>query len=145
MRLNKVQLMGRLGKDPVKHTTNNGKTYSTFSVAVEKKVKEEKKTLWFFCRAWGKVSDIALQYLKKGAPIWLDGEIDMSNKTHSDGTAYTVMAVNVHAIQMLPDGRQAPRESGNVKAAPPVSTNVDFGGTDFNKKQPNYASDDLPF
>jgi single-strand DNA-binding protein len=68
---NRVQIIGRLGKDPEKRTTRNGTAYTVFSVAVDRRWKgrdgsPKNETDWFNVEAWGKLGEICLSYLSKG-------------------------------------------------------------------------------
>lgn len=77
--LNKVLLIGHLGKDPITTFLPSGKTVSTFSLATSEKYKDgnepKEKTEWHNCEAWEKVAELADQYLKKGSKVYLEGKI----------------------------------------------------------------------
>jgi single-strand DNA-binding protein len=78
--LNKVQLIGRLGKDPEARFTAKGKKYARLSLAVDRTWKDPEgskqvTTDWFNIEAWGKLGEICLQYLKKGRLVYIEGRL----------------------------------------------------------------------
>jgi single-strand DNA-binding protein len=78
--LNKVQLIGRLGKDPEVRYTTKGKKYTRFSLAVDRTWKDpeggkQEATDWFNIVAWGKVGEICAEYLKKGRLVYVEGRL----------------------------------------------------------------------
>ena len=78
--LNRVQLIGRLGKDPEQRFTPTGKTYTTFSLAVDRRWKSsdgqiKEDTDWFNIEAWGRLGEICKQYLGKGRLVYLEGRL----------------------------------------------------------------------
>jgi single-strand DNA-binding protein len=78
--LNRVQLIGNLGRDPEARFTANGKKYAVFTVAVNRTWKSadgEKHDAadWFLVNAWGKLGEICLQYLKKGRLVFIEGQL----------------------------------------------------------------------
>lgn len=88
--LNRVQLIGNLGKDPEARFTANGKKYAAFSVAVNRSWKsaDGKKmeaTDWFLINAWGKLGEICLSYLKKGRLVYIDGQLRSEKWEDKDG------------------------------------------------------------
>jgi single-strand DNA-binding protein len=78
--LNKVQLIGRLGKDPEVRFTAKGTKYARFSLAVSRTWKDpeggkQEATDWFNIEAWGKLGEICAEYLKKGRLVYLEGRL----------------------------------------------------------------------
>lgn len=74
--MNKVILVGRLGKDPEVKYTGGGKAVANFSVATDESWKDkngerQKKTTWHKIVVWGKQAEIAQQYLKKGSLVFI--------------------------------------------------------------------------
>src|SRR5262252_863730 len=80
MSVNKVILVGRLGRDPETRYTGAGQAVCNFSLATDETYKSrsgerQKRTEWHKIVVWGKQAEIAQQYLKKGAQIYLEGRI----------------------------------------------------------------------
>jgi single-strand DNA-binding protein len=103
--LNRVQLIGRLGKDPETRHTPSGKKVTSFSVAVnqrwrsgEGEVKEA--TEWFNVEAWGRLGEICQQYLHKGRLIYLEGRLSTDRYEHGGETKYFTKVI-AKQMQML--------------------------------------------
>ena len=77
--LNRVQLIGRLGKDPESRYTPTGKQVTTFSVAVSNRWKShgetKENTEWINVEAWGRLGEVCQEYLKKGSLVYLEGRL----------------------------------------------------------------------
>ena len=79
--LNKVQLIGMLGRDPELKTTTRGKNYSHLSLATTDGTGDYKKTNWHQITLWGKNAEAAATYLKKGATIYVEGILSYNEYT----------------------------------------------------------------
>jgi len=78
--INKVILIGRLGKDPEIRSTPSGTSVARFSLATDEKFtdrngEKQERTEWHNIVAWGKLAEICGQYLKKGKLVYIDGSI----------------------------------------------------------------------
>jgi single-strand DNA-binding protein len=78
--VNKVILIGRLGKDPEIRSTPSGTTVTKFTMATDEKFtdragEKQERTEWHNIVAWGKLGEICGQYLKKGKLVYIDGSI----------------------------------------------------------------------
>lgn len=78
--LNRVQLIGRLGKDPEGKFTPTGKQVTHFSLAVTNRWKSKdgetkEYTEWINIEAWGRLGEVCNEYLKKGSLVYLDGRL----------------------------------------------------------------------
>lgn len=78
--INKVILIGRLGKDPEMRSTPSGQTVARFSLATDEKFtdrngEKQERTEWHNIVAWGKLGEICGQYLRKGKLVYIDGSI----------------------------------------------------------------------
>ena len=105
---NKVQLIGNLGNNPEIRTTEGGKKMAKFSVATNENYRTAKgdkvtETQWHNLIAWGKVADIAEQFLSKGSEIAIEGKLINRNYTDKDGNKHYVTEVQVNEILMLGD------------------------------------------
>ncbi|MEP6464882.1 MAG: single-stranded DNA-binding protein [Parafilimonas sp.] len=105
---NKVQLIGNLGNNPEIRTTEGGKKMARFSVAtneVYRNAKGEKitETQWHNLIAWGKVADIAEQFLCKGSEVAIEGKLINRNYTDKDGNKKYVTEVQVNEVLILGD------------------------------------------
>jgi single-strand DNA-binding protein len=78
--INKVILVGRLGKDPEIRSTPQGNSVARFTVATDEKFtdragEKQERTEWHNITAWGKLAEICGQYLKKGKLVYIEGSI----------------------------------------------------------------------
>ena len=103
--LNRVQLIGRLGKDPESRFTPTGKKVTSFSLAVgqrwkgaDGKVKEQ--TEWFNIEAWGRIAEICQQYLQKGRLVFIEGRLKTDRYEDKGETKYFTKVVATF-MQML--------------------------------------------
>lgn len=91
--LNRVQLIGRLGKDPEGKFTPNGKKVAHFSLAVSNRWKDKngetkESTEWVNIEAWGRLGEVCQEYLKKGSLIYLEGRLKTDKYEDKGETKY---------------------------------------------------------
>ena len=102
--LNRVQLIGYLGKDPEAHFTPNGKKVTHFSVAVTRRWKSgsdsKETTDWFNVEAWERLGDVCQQYLKKGSLVFLEGRLK-TDKYEANGETKFFTKVVALSLQFL--------------------------------------------
>ena len=133
--LNKVQLIGNLGADPDFRSTPSGTSVVSLRVATtetwnNKDGQQEQKTEWHRVVMWGKLAEIARDYLKKGKQVYLEGRLQTSSWEDRDGQKrYTTEVV---ANQMLMLG-------GRDQDAP------DMGDVGQPETVASHDEDDLPF
>jgi single-strand DNA-binding protein len=101
--LNRVQLIGRLGKDPESRFTATGKKVTHFSLAVSNRWKSaggetRESTEWVNIEAWGRLGEICTQYLHKGSLVYLEGRLKTDK--HDDKSGETKYYTKVVALSM---------------------------------------------
>ena len=138
MSLNTSFLMGRLTKDVELRTTQNGKAFARFTVAVDSKFQKD-KTNFIPCTAWGKSAEFIAKYFSKGSLIALEGEIVTGQYQDKDGkTVYTV-EVNVDRASFTGErrdsGQPVPQFNQNQQYTQQQQQNTPF----------QYEDDELPF
>ena len=110
--LNRVQLIGHLGRDPEPRFTATGKKYATFSIAVNRPYKtadgeKQQTTDWFLVNAWGKLGETCLEYLKKGRLVFVEGRLRSDrweDKESGEMRSLTVVvASNMQMLDRKPD------------------------------------------
>jgi single-strand DNA-binding protein len=105
--VNKVTLVGRLGKDPETRYTSGGQAVATFSLATDETYKDragerQKRTEWHRIVMWGKLAEIAQQYLKKGGLVYLEGRIQSRQwEDKRDGQKKTSYEIVANVMKML--------------------------------------------
>ncbi|HMM99714.1 MAG TPA: single-stranded DNA-binding protein, partial [Anaerolineales bacterium] len=90
--LNRVQLIGYLGKDPESKFTPTGKKVCHFSVGVTQRWKTAGETKeytdWFNVEAWGRLGEVAQQYLKKGSLAFVEGRLKTDRVGEGENVKY---------------------------------------------------------
>lgn len=107
--LNKVMVIGNLGRDPEVRYTQAGKCVANLSVAVNEQWKgadgqRHEKTEWIRCVLWGKVAEVAKNFLHKGEAIYLEGKMQTRSWEDKNGTTKYTTEVNVSELRMLGQG-----------------------------------------
>lgn len=136
--LNKVMIIGRLGKEPEMRYTANGNAVTTFTVAsgrqrktAEGDVREE--TEWFRVVTWSKLAEICNQYLSKGSRVYIEGRLQTRSWEGQDGQKKFMTEV-VASDMIILDSRN--RETDRVSAD---EDDV------FSDLGPDGSPDDIPF
>ena len=103
--LNRVQLIGRLGKDPESKYTPSGKKVAHFSLAVSQRWKtggETKEyTEWVNIEAWGRLGEVCQDYLKKGSLVYLEGRLKTEKYEGKEGDTKYFTKVVALTLQFL--------------------------------------------
>ena len=114
--LNKVMVIGHLGKDPEMRFTPSGRPVTTFSVAVSRSWntadgERRSETEWFNIVAWGNLAEICNQYLHKGQQVYIEGRLQTRNWEDKEGKKHTSVEVVANEMLMLGDRREASSSS----------------------------------
>ena len=134
--LNKVMIIGRLGKDPEMRFTPNGQAVTNFTVAAGRQWKDpttgesKEETEWFSVVAWGKLAEIMNQYITKGTRVYLEGRIQTrswDDQTSGEKKYRTEVVANEMIIL---DNRNEAAGGGMAHAQ------VDEGGDDWTPPSP---------
>jgi single-strand DNA-binding protein len=120
MSVNKVILVGRLGRDPETRYTGGGQAVANFSIATDETYKDrngerQKRTEWHKIVVWAKQAEIAQQYLKKGSLIYLEGRIQSREWQDKEGqkrTSFEIVATNFRMLGGRGDGAAASAGAG---------------------------------
>ena len=116
--LNKVMLIGRLGRDPETRYTASGQAVCNFTLATDESYKDksgakQQKTEWHRLVAWSKTAEIAQQYLKKGSLVYIEGKLQSREwEDKRDGAKKTVTEIIVGNLTMLgskPENQSRPQ------------------------------------
>lgn len=103
--LNRVQLIGRLGKDPESKYTPTGKKVAHFSLAVSQRWKTggemKEYTEWVNIEAWGRLGEVCQEYLKKGSLVYLEGRLKTEKFEGKDGDTKYFTKVVALTLQFL--------------------------------------------
>lgn len=104
--LNKVMIVGNLGRDAEMRFTPSGKSVANFSVAVNQFWKGadselHTETEWFNVVAWGNLAEISKKYLKKGSLVYVEGRLQSRTWQDSEGVQHKTVEVVARDILML--------------------------------------------
>lgn len=102
-----ITIAGNIGKDAVTRTTPNGEKVTGWSVAVEERNGQDKRSIWFDCTLWGKRGEGLAQYLTKGGKVAVSGEL--STRDHDGKTYLTIRVEQVTLLGGKPDGERQER------------------------------------
>jgi single-strand DNA-binding protein len=107
--LNRIQLIGRLGKDPESKFTPTGKKVTHFSLAVSNRWKDKsgetkESTEWVNVEAWVRLGEVCQEYLKKGSLIFLEGRLKTDKYEDKGETKYftKVVALTLQFLDKRP-------------------------------------------
>jgi single-strand DNA-binding protein len=163
MSVNKVILVGRLGRDPETRYTGGGQAVANFSLATDESYKDrngerQKRTEWHRITAWGKLAEICQQYLKKGTMVYIEGRIQSREWQDKEGqkrTSYDIVANTMKMLSSRGDaaaagasgmggGAGASSRGGDDmdQSAPPEES---YGGGAGQAGGPEISDEDIPF
>jgi single-strand DNA-binding protein len=144
MSVNKVILVGRLGRDPETRYTPSGQQVCNFSIATDRQYKDrtgqlQKQTEWHRIVAWGKLAEICGKYLKKGSQVFIEGRIQSRQWEDQQGQKRTSFDIIANEMRML-------GSRGEGAAPPPIPAEEETpaaGGEEFS--QTAGQDEDIPF
>ncbi len=129
--LNKAILIGNLGKDPEVRYTTAGQAVASFSLATSEKFKNkngdwEERTEWHRVTLWGKLAEIAGEYLVKGKTIYVEGRLQTRKWQDKDGNErYTTEVVGDRMLMLGKKEKAEGAEAENSQGEPPFPENED--------------------
>ena len=141
--LNKVMLIGNLGKDPEVRFTASGQAVASFSLATSEKFKGksgewEERTEWHNITLWGKLAEIAGEYLSKGKTIYVEGRLQTRKWQDKSGNDRYTTDIVGDKMQMLSAKGERSGGGDNSSSAPKTG-----GGSSY--EEPPFQDDDIPF
>jgi single-strand DNA-binding protein len=137
--LNKVMLIGNLGKDPELRYTASGQAVTGFSLATSEKFKDKTsgewvdRTEWHKVTLWGKLAELAGEYLSKGKTVYIEGRLQ-TRKYDKDGVTHYSTEIVGDKMEFL--SAKGERSGGDSSAS---------SRTGGNYEEPPILDDDIPF
>ena len=127
--LNKVQIIGHLGRDPEMRYTPSGRPVTTFTVAVSRSWntvdgERHNETEWFNVVAWGNLAEICKQYLTKGQQVYIEGRLQTRRWDDKEGVKHTSVEVVANEMMML--GERRDHNNQSQQASDAVSDDSDM-------------------
>ncbi|MBZ5502795.1 MAG: single-stranded DNA-binding protein [Acidobacteriia bacterium] len=155
MSVNKAILVGRLGRDPETRYTSGGQAVCNFTLATDSSYKDrsgerQKKTEWHRIVLWGKLAEIAQQYLKKGQMVYIEGRIQTREwEDKRDGQKRTTTEIVGNEMRMLSSRAEGAAAGAGASAAPSsrsVDADMDAGAMHEEPHAgPEISDEDIPF
>ena len=144
--VNKVILLGRLGKDPDMRYAPSGTAIASFSLATNHSVKNvdgnwEDKTEWHNVTLFGKTAEVAGEYLKKGSLAYIEGRIQTETWEDQNGQKRYTTKIIGNSMQLI-GSRQDNQAS---QTAPPSQQTAPAAQSEPTPPPPATDEDDLPF
>ena len=141
--MNKIIVIGNLGKDPEMRYTPSGQSVTSFSVASNRKYttsagEQREETEWFTVNAWGRLAELCNQYLAKGRQVYVEGRLSSRTYEGRDGQTRFVNEINLTDVQFLGRDTGPEGDGGGYDASP-------GSGGPPSEAPPMDEVDDLPF
>ncbi|MBE9503219.1 MAG: single-stranded DNA-binding protein [Proteobacteria bacterium] len=146
--VNKVILVGNLGRDPEVRYTKNGQAVASFSLATTerwtgKDGNKEDKTEWHRIVAWGKLGEICGEYLVKGKQVYIEGRLQTRDWDDKDGNKKSTTEIVANNMVMLSQaGGSQQSYGGNQQASSGGGQTGSSGGSN---DADDFEDDDIPF
>lgn len=155
--LNKVQIIGNLGADPETRYTPGGDAVTNIRVATTEKWKDKasgemkERTEWWTVVFWGRLAEVAGEYLKKGSPVYVEGKGQTEKWQDKEGVdrySFKVRADHMVLLGSKPDGGREHSGDDTGQRRPPREPDPK-GGASAQQKKPagkfDDMEDDIPF
>ncbi len=126
--LNKVMIIGQLGRDPEMRYTPSGRPVTSFSVATTRswtssEGDRREETEWFNVVAWGNLAEICKQYLRKDQPVYVEGRLQTRGWEDQEGKKHFRTELVANEVIILSERRAEPSAEGEE---PPVGDEFPF-------------------
>jgi single-strand DNA-binding protein len=145
MSVNKVILVGRLGRDPESRFTSSGQQVCNFTLATDESFKDragerQKRTEWHRIVVWGRLAEITQQYLKRGTLVYIEGRLQTRQWDDRSGNKRTTTEIIANGMKIL-----SPRgESGGAGPSVEASSGAEIEETQAPGESP-ISDEDIPF
>lgn len=154
MSVNKVILLGRLGRDPEIKYTSNGSAVCTLNLATSEtwndkaSGQKQERTEWHRVVVWGKLAELCNQYLTKGRQAYVEGRLQTRSWDDKDGQKRYTTEINASTVQFI--GGQASAggatySQDNQYDQSTQSNNNSAPAYENISTDSNFAADDIPF
>jgi len=121
--MNKIMLIGNLGRDPEMTYTETGTPVTRFSLAVNRFSRSQggerqTETEWFNITAWRQLAETCSQYLKKGQKVYIEGRLQIRRYNDRNGVERTAVDVIANDMEMLTPKNQQPGSDSSYLQEP---------------------------
>jgi single-strand DNA-binding protein len=164
MSVNKAILVGRLGRDPETRYTSGGQAVANFTLATDETYKDragerQKRTEWHRIVLWGKLAEIAQQYVKKGQLVYIEGRIQSRQwEDKRDGQKKSTTEIVANVMRMLGSrgdgaaagaaagaGASSGGGAGHGRSSADADFDVSGPAMDEPASGPEISDEDIPF
>ena len=144
--MNKIFIIGNVGREPEMRYTPNGNPVTSFSVATNRRYtvqgEQREETQWFSISAWSRLAETCNQYVTKGMKVFVEGRLSVQEYVAQDGQTRTSLNVTASDVQFLsragePGGGQGEGMGGR--------TGEDIGGGGYAPSSAPEGAEDLPW
>ena len=122
--MDKIEIIGNLGRDPEMQYTPSGQSVTKFSVAVNRRWtsngERQEQTVWYNVNAWGKQAEACNQYLNRGSQVFVEGRLDARMYQRQDGTMGLSLDVQARDVQFLGGGGQGGDQNQDSNGPPRI-------------------------
>jgi single-strand DNA-binding protein len=132
--VNKVILLGNLGRDPELRYTQGGQAVANFSIATSESWNKkdgsgrEERTEWHRIVAWGRTAELCAQYLAKGRTVYVEGRLQTREWENKEGQKQRTTEVIAQTVQFIGSGGGAARAAQGAGATAAPATSGSFDG-----------------
>lgn len=157
MSVNKVILVGRLGRDPETRYTSGGQAVANFTLATDESFKSrtgerQKRTEWHRIVLWGKLAEITQQYLKKGMLVYVEGRLQTRQwEDKRDGQKRQTTEIVANVMRMLTSRAEGAAAGAGAEGgmghgrAPDADFDIASSGPEEGAPSPEISDEDIPF
>jgi single-strand DNA-binding protein len=148
--VNKVILIGNLGKDPELKYTPSGTAVAKFSLATNERFKDKSgewqdRTEWHNIVAWQRTAEIAAEYLKKGRTVYIEGRIQTRSWEDKEGQKRYTTEIVAQDLVLLGGGREGGGEGGGGGRSRPAAAAPDMDQRAPEPEPTQITDEDIPF
>jgi single-strand DNA-binding protein len=145
--VNKVILIGNLGRDPELRYTPSGQPVANFTLATtdnytSKAGDREERTEWHRIVAWGKTAELCAQYLSKGRSVYIEGRLQTREWENKEGQKQRTTEVVANTVQFLGPPKGAAGAGGGGRPSRPAGEGGEAG---YDAPSAPPPDDDIPF
>jgi single-strand DNA-binding protein len=146
--INKVILIGNLGRDPELRYTQSGQAVANFTLATTERFsnregERQERTEWHRIVAWGKTAELCAQYLAKGRSVYIEGRLQTREWEDKEGQKRRTTEITANTVQFLGGRGQQGGGGGGGGGSAPSGGGSGGGSGGFDEGPP--PADDIPF
>jgi single-strand DNA-binding protein len=141
---NRITLVGNLTRDPEIRYVGSGAAVTKFTLAVNRRSKQQEETDYIDCVAWDKLAETCNTYLKKGMSCLVDGRLSIRSYETKEGEKRKAAEVVVNTMQMLDRANRAGGDGGSYER-PRATASAPANGTGGGGYDDALDEEEIPF